>query len=137
MEMKSNDKEVDVFIRLYQQKSHLKKVYLDVLAMILPIESTCRDYINLRPRHNRNFEANIVKFTMSSIYEEAKENFQRDHLSKVISKELDSYEKNRTWTAVKRTDQETITIKWVIAVKRDENGEVTRYKGRLCERGFK
>ena len=57
---------------------------------------------------------------------------------KAMETELASHAQNGTWTLVPRgTTTRPIGCRWVFAKKRDENGQVIRYKARLVAQGFK
>lgn len=92
--------------------------------------------INLRPRRDRHFEANLVELSLPQTYEEAMKSPLKDEWSGAIKEELSAHKENETWTAVKRSGQRTLTTKWVFTIKKNENNEVIRYKARLCARGF-
>lgn len=92
--------------------------------------------INLRPRHNRRFEANLIELSIPQSYEEAIRSPQKDKWSEAIKEELSALKVNNTWTMVKRCGQRTLTTKWVFTVKKNENNKVIRYKARLCARGY-
>jgi len=54
-----------------------------------------------------------------------------------IKEELDAHAKNRTWRVVKQgRDMNVVSTKWIFTKKRDEHGNVKRYKARLVARGF-
>ena len=56
---------------------------------------------------------------------------------KAITEELQSLEKNNTWSYVnKNSDMNIIGCKWVFKKKRDMNGKVQRYKARLVAKGY-
>lgn len=51
--------------------------------------------------------------------------------------EIATLEKNNTWTAVQQPDNvPVIDCKWVFKVKKDNKGNITKYKARLVARGF-
>ena len=52
-----------------------------------------------------------------------------------MEEEMRSLKQNGTWDLESIPDQRPIPSKWVFALKRDENGRVTRYKARLVARG--
>ncbi|CEG38750.1 gag-pol polyprotein [Plasmopara halstedii] len=55
-----------------------------------------------------------------------------------MNAELRSHEENQTWTLEPRGKiKRTIRSRWLIAKKRDKNGDVVRYKARLVAKGFK
>ncbi|KAL7691854.1 putative reverse transcriptase, RNA-dependent DNA polymerase [Plasmopara halstedii] len=52
--------------------------------------------------------------------------------------ELRSHEENQTWILKPRGKiKRTIGSRWVFAKKRDQNGDVARYKALLVAKGFK
>lgn len=54
-----------------------------------------------------------------------------------IKCELEAHQKNNTWTLMKRKlGIKTIDTKWVFRLIKDEDGNIRRYKARLCARGF-
>ena len=55
---------------------------------------------------------------------------------KAINKEYDSQIKNNTWTLViLPTGRRAIGCLWRFKVKRDQDGQIVKYKARLCARG--
>jgi hypothetical protein len=51
--------------------------------------------------------------------------------------EINSLQRNRTWTLVKRPkDANVIESKWVFKTKKNEHGQVVRHKARLVAKGF-
>jgi hypothetical protein len=84
-------------------------------------------------------------FVMSSIRnEDEPKNFQEAMSSKyntewkkAVDEEIQSIESNNTWTLTNLPeDRKTIGSKWVFKVKRNEKGEIVRYKARLVAQGF-
>ena len=56
---------------------------------------------------------------------------------KAINEELQSLEKNNTWSYVNRSrNMNIIGCKWVFKKKKDMNGKVQRYKARLVAKGY-
>lgn len=54
-----------------------------------------------------------------------------------VDEEMAALEENNTWSLVERNEEmRLIDSKWVFSLKRDEHGEVNRYKVRLVARGF-
>lgn len=92
--------------------------------------------VNLRPRRNRLFEANLVELSLPQTYDEAMKSPHRDNWLQAINEELLAHKENNTWTPVERSSQRTLTTKWVFAIKKDDNDQVKRFKARLCARGF-
>jgi len=53
-----------------------------------------------------------------------------------MDKEIKILQENNTWTLVPRPEgKKILTSKWVFKIKRDQNGEIKRYKARLVARG--
>jgi hypothetical protein len=56
---------------------------------------------------------------------------------KAMEEELAAHAKNKSWMVVsRRSDMNVIGSKWVFKVKKNENGEVKRYKGRVVAKGY-
>nr|GEZ09939.1 zinc finger, CCHC-type [Tanacetum cinerariifolium] len=56
---------------------------------------------------------------------------------KAIEIELDSINKNNTWTLTTLlTNQNAIGLKWVFKTKRDAKGKIIKYKARLVAKGY-
>ncbi|GKE66885.1 ribonuclease H-like domain, reverse transcriptase, RNA-dependent DNA polymerase [Tanacetum coccineum] len=54
-----------------------------------------------------------------------------------IRAEIDSIEKNQTWTLTRLPpNQKVIGLKWVFKLKRDASGMVTKHKARLVAKGY-
>lgn len=54
-----------------------------------------------------------------------------------VDEEIKSLTKNNTWTIVERPkDSRLIDSKWVFRLKRDQDGQIKKYKARLVARGF-
>lgn len=70
-------------------------------------------------------------------YKEATECREREHWMSAIENELHAHTKNGTWTIVPRTAaMKVIGNKWLFVHKRNEKGEIVRYKARLVALGF-
>ncbi|DAZ93339.1 TPA: hypothetical protein N0F65_010805 [Lagenidium giganteum] len=70
-------------------------------------------------------------------YAEAMQSPHAKELKEAIRRELRSHHTNPTWEALRRPDGvKVVGCKWVFAVKRDANGNVTRFKARLVAQGF-
>lgn len=60
-----------------------------------------------------------------------------DKWQAAVREEMDSLERNQTWTLVKLPEGRVpITCKWLFKVKHNEGDEEDRYKARLVARGF-
>ncbi|CAH2101207.1 unnamed protein product [Euphydryas editha] len=95
-----------------------------------------RRNITLRPRRNRNEEANFIEYDIPTTYEEAINCKNGDKWKEAIREELQSLEENETWKLIDKNNDKTVTSKWVFCVKRNLDGDIERYKARLCARGF-
>lgn len=91
--------------------------------------------ITLRPRRPRK-EVNLTEFNVPTTYQEAVIGQDSQKWKDAIFEELQSHSENKTWDMVKRPEKKTITSKWVFSIKRKSDGQVERYKARLCARGF-
>jgi hypothetical protein len=58
--------------------------------------------------------------------------------SQAIQSELDSLERNKTWKLVPKPpgNVNVIDNKWIFDLKRDQHGNIIRYKARLCAKGY-
>ncbi|KAK9059981.1 hypothetical protein SSX86_020685 [Deinandra increscens subsp. villosa] len=62
---------------------------------------------------------------------------KHDEWKFAMKEELESIEKNRTWTLVDPPKGcHPIGLKWVFKIKRNATGEVTKYKARLVAKGY-
>ncbi|KAE8892458.1 hypothetical protein PF003_g23677 [Phytophthora fragariae] len=70
-------------------------------------------------------------------YAEATTRQDQGEWKKAIASELESLIANKTWKLVpKPAHQRPIGCRWVFVVKRDENGQIVRYKARLVVKGY-
>ena len=54
-----------------------------------------------------------------------------------MSKEIESIEKNLTWSLVKLpAGHKAIGLKWVFKLKKDSDGEIIKHKARLVAKGY-
>ncbi len=59
-----------------------------------------------------------------------------DHWLKLIDEELEALKENNTWSiTLFPVGRKAIGTKWVFKVKRIPNGEISRFKSRLCAKG--
>lgn len=92
--------------------------------------------IMLRPRRNNKLEANITELEIPQTYEKAM-NSPNSHLwKKAVAEELQSHEENQTWVLTDRTEKKPVSCKWVFTTKKNKDGEIVRFKARLCARRF-
>lgn len=95
----------------------------------------------LRPRANlklpKRYEVNIAELGTPISYEDAVSSPDHKQWEKAIQEELEALEKNNVWTLTKLPqDKNVIDSKWVFKIKRNQDGNISRYKARLCARGF-
>lgn len=70
-------------------------------------------------------------------YQEIKGHSDRIQWEKAINEELKSLNENKTWEIIPMPKNKNIVdCKWVLTVKNDSNGNLTRYKARLVAKGF-
>ncbi|KAI7948147.1 hypothetical protein MJO28_010055 [Puccinia striiformis f. sp. tritici] len=70
-------------------------------------------------------------------YIEAIGSIHREDWSKAIDSELGNMDKHEVWTAVTQTkDMHPLSTTWVFRRKTDQDGNLTKFKARLCVRGF-
>lgn len=98
-------------------------------------ERNLRDRKNIKPPSR--YEFNVAEYGIPRSYKEAMKSENSYEWSEAIECELQAHQKNTTWTLVERKPgMKTIDTKWVFRIIRDVNGEIHRYKARLCARGF-
>lgn len=92
---------------------------------------------NLRPRLNQdNYEINMVEYCVPTTYHDAISGPDSTKWIEAIDEELKAHKESNTWTITNKTDKKPITSKWVFRIKKNKQGEIERYKARLCARGF-
>jgi transposase InsO family protein len=70
-------------------------------------------------------------------YNEAIVSIHREDWVLAIKSELGNMEKHQVWTVVTRTkDMHPLSTTWVFRRKTDQDGNLTKFKARLCVRGF-
>ena len=70
-------------------------------------------------------------------YAEAIASSDSENWKKAMDDEMNSLIENQTWVLASRKEAKNIvTCRWVFKKKRNELGEVVRFKARLCARGF-
>ncbi|GAA0147836.1 transmembrane signal receptor [Lithospermum erythrorhizon] len=62
---------------------------------------------------------------------------QHEKWRKAMDSEINSIEKNNTWTLTELLkESKRIGVKWIFKTKRDENGEITKHKAMLVAKGY-
>ena len=70
-------------------------------------------------------------------FNQALNNPHRDEWLKAMKEEISAIESNQTWSLVDLPEhRKAIGCKWVFKIKRDENGNIARFKARLVAQGF-
>lgn len=87
-----------------------------------------------RPVRFSEYEVNFVEYEPDS-YQEAVTGPDREEWKQAVQEELEAHKKNKTWTIVPREEnQRLIDSRWVFKIQ--FAGTSTKYKARLCARGF-
>ena len=78
-----------------------------------------------------------ITLSVPASYRAAMRSEQADKWQDACQKEMTSLAEKGVWELVQLpSDRKTIGSKWVFDIKRDENGDISRYKARLVARGF-
>ena len=81
--------------------------------------------------------ASVIVLDIPNSYKEAMASPQAAEWQGAIEKELGSMEIHNTWKIVPLPQgHRAMSCKWVFTIKRDENGDILRYKARIVARGF-
>ena len=96
---------------------------------------------NLRDRGSirrpSRYESNVVEYDVPTTYVEAMRSEDSSKWTGAIKKELEAHNENETWSLVeRRPEMKIIDSRWVFRIKKDNTGNVCRYKARLCACGF-
>lgn len=98
----------------------------------------------LRPQRNvriparfHDFQLNFVEIDIPDTYDDAMKSKDNAKWKEAINEEYDALLKNKTWIMVKTPEnKKPIESRWVFRVKRNQDGIITRYKARLCAKGY-
>jgi len=103
-----------------------------------PSTSNSRPQRNIkRPSRLEDYELNFVECDIPSTYEEAVSCSDSKQWEQAIKEELEALDENKTWNIVSLpSNQKVVDYKWVFKVKRNCEGNIDRYKARLCAKGF-
>ena len=86
-----------------------------------------------------NTQLNSTNNNEPTTYDEAINCDEASKWKKAIDEELQSHNKNKTWSIANIKDTASINIidtKWIFKVKTNADGKIVRYKARLVARGF-
>ncbi|GAB1869619.1 Gag-pol polyprotein [Camponotus japonicus] len=97
--------------------------------------------VRSRPKHLDDYCA--MALSAESFLDEIPENLSeienredKDHWKKAVQDEIDSLLENGTWDLVELPPgKRVIDNRWIFKIKRDENGDIERYKARLVVKG--
>ena len=85
----------------------------------------------------RRYDANLAEVYEPVDFHDAVNCQNSEEWKIAINEELASHDKNATWEIVQcPQDKQLLDTKWVFKVKTDAAGNVSKYKARLCARGF-
>lgn len=83
------------------------------------------------------YQANFAEWETPNSFEEAVSGKNAEKWREAIQEELQAHEQNKMWTLVPaRKGRTPIDYKWVFKIQRTASGDVSRFKARLCARGF-
>lgn len=93
-----------------------------------------------KPKAYEDYEWNLMSLAEEDeplTYHEAVTSNESKMWKKAIKEEIEALKENDTWTVIKRPEHcEPIDSKWVFKKKRNEKGDIVKYKARLVARGF-
>nr|CCA24282.1 putative polyprotein [Albugo laibachii Nc14] len=94
----------------------------------------------IRPpkRYRIEYDQANAALEAPTTYEDAINSPEAEFCKKAIAEELKALKEKKTWTMQKKGDnQKVIGTKWVFTIKRNEHGEIQRYKARLVALGYR
>lgn len=96
-----------------------------------------RSKLNKPLRYDNDYLACAASVEEPQTYKEAIHCRNKDKWEKAINEELTSLQENSTWKLVELPDdKKAIGCKWVFKVKQDADTKLTKYKARLCAKGY-
>ncbi|MBW0482380.1 hypothetical protein O181_022095 [Austropuccinia psidii MF-1] len=88
-----------------------------------------------RPKHHANLSDHLSLDPKT--YIQALNSPNGEEWIKAINVELKNMAKNQVWSPTKEMNHiKTLSTTWVFKRKTDENGNLSKFKARLCVRGF-
>lgn len=96
---------------------------------------------NLRSRETikktERYEAHYTDIKIPECYEETINSNEKKEWCEAIQEEINALSVNKTWDEKPLPeDKETIGSRWVFNIKTHKNGEISRFKARLCAKGY-
>ena len=133
-EEREDDDNDDVFLPAAEEAVNVRPELVVQAPRVEP-QHNLRDRGSIR-RPSR-YESNVVEYDVPTTYEEAMRSEDSSRWTVAIKKELEAHNENETWSLVeRRPEMKIIDSRWVFRIKKDNTGNVCRYKARLCARGF-
>lgn len=107
---------------------------------VLDEENSTMEY-NLRSRDKirrpQRYEAHYADIQIPESYKEAITSCKNKEWREAIQEEINALTRNKTWEETHLPQgKEAISSRWVFNIKQKPNGEITRFKARLCAKGF-
>lgn len=151
--LESNEEEIDINHMKEEtlNESHSESQISDCVENLEPLlDQTC-----LRERDTRLRPSRLLKMPQTlqtdydlsffsldadepTTYHEAMESKYASKWKEAIDEEMRALIENDTWKLVEKPDKcEIIDSKWVFKIKKDKEGEISKFKCRLVARGFK
>jgi hypothetical protein len=79
----------------------------------------------------------LEEFAEPATYREAVEGKEARFWKQAMKEEMNSHKENNTWTLAKLPEgRKTVGSKWIFKKKIGKDGQVERYKARLCAKGY-
>lgn len=89
------------------------------------------------PRRYEVYDLNFVEVDIPNNYKEAVSCEESSNWKAAINEELQALKENNTWTETELPPgKKAIGSRWVFKVKRNEDGSISKYKARLCAKGY-
>ena len=88
-------------------------------------------------RNDNTIQNDLVNLNLSPTYQQAMKSEDADKWMKALKDEMNSLDENSTWTLVDLpAGRNVIGCRWVLKIKTDEQGKLSRYKARLVAKGY-
>lgn len=133
-EEEESDNEDDVFIPTDEDEAVLEERSVQGVEAVK--NRNLRDRASIKPPSR--YDSNVAEYHVPFSYEEAMKSSKATKWMSAIKEELKAHKENETWKLVERKPNvKTIDSRWVFRIIKDTEGNVVRFKARLCARGFK
>ncbi|MBW0511601.1 hypothetical protein O181_051316, partial [Austropuccinia psidii MF-1] len=105
--------------------AYLLEEFILIIFILYSLESS------KRKKHTANLSE--ILHNNPKNYKQAMSNEDSDHWKQAISQELSNMDKHNIWSPISNEKEiKVLTTTWVFKKKTDENGNLTKYKARLC-----